>query len=328
MITISQSEIATWTRCPRQWLLTYYLGTVPADPPVTGNMQLGSRIATAMEGYYGYDLDPSAVISMLYRIELDRHPEHLHDLTQERDLAAAMVGGYTEWLAETGKDAHLHVVAVETDVQVPLPGGEGLDVQLRARMDRVVLDEVTGLLSFMDDKTAATFEKHDMLALDPQFRFYSVVQREAVAGVENAPVVAGGTINTLRRVKRSAASRPPYYLRDSFRYTDTELDAELVRIRQICWEIVNARAALDDVYRQTGGDLEAVNRVQRSVCRKVPRVHECKWDCPFVTLCPMMDDGSDWPGVITGSGRYVQEDPYAYYRRDALRTIRTALSGV
>jgi hypothetical protein len=40
----------------------------------------------------------------------------------------------------------------------------------------------------------------------------------------------------------------------------------------------------------------------------------------------MMDDGSDWAGALVSSGRYVQGDPYAYYRNDALRTIREELA--
>jgi hypothetical protein len=141
-----------------------------------------------------------------------------------------------------------------------------------------------------------------------------------------APRVSGGIINTLRRVKRTEKSKPPYYMRDRFRYTDYELDAELVRIEEVVRQILMARWHLNTVYATSGGDIEAVNRVHRQVCRKVPRVHECRWDCPFVTLCPMMDDGSDWAGMLSGSGRFRQADPYSYYREDPLRAVRAALS--
>jgi hypothetical protein len=39
----------------------------------------------------------------------------------------------------------------------------------------------------------------------------------------------------------------------------------------------------------------------------------------------MMDDGSDWPGVLTRSGKFRQDDPYSYYREDPLRAVREVL---
>ena len=45
MITISNSEMTAWDRCPRKWLTLYYLGYAPADEPVTGNRLLGLYLA-------------------------------------------------------------------------------------------------------------------------------------------------------------------------------------------------------------------------------------------------------------------------------------------
>lgn len=320
MITVSNSEVATWDRCRRQWYLKYYLGAAPAEPDVTGAAVLGTRVHAALEGMYGYDLDPLAVLGTLYALAVDKFPDYRADLMAERDMASTMVEGYIEWAAEKGIDAGLRVVAVEQDVQVPVPG---LPVTLRARMDQVVLDEETGLLSFLDWKTGAAFTRHEHLALDPQFKFYSVVQK--LARGPGAPEVDGGIVRTLRKVKRGDRSRPPYYQEDRFRYTPQELDAAQVRISAICEQILSARAALDYIYREAGGQLDYVNAVQRIELYPSPRPAECRWDCPFVTLCPMMDDGSDWPGVIVGSGRYIQTDPYRYYRDDPLRAVREVL---
>jgi hypothetical protein len=324
MITISNSEIQLWSRCPRSWFITYYLGFVPSDEPATGNKQLGGRVAVAMEGFYGYQLDPLAVLGLLYRFELEKHPDAVEDIVAERDLAEIMVSGYLEWLAETGEDGDLEVVATETDLQVPLPGIEG--VMLRARMDRVVRQLSDGVLLFADDKTAATFEKHEVLELDPQMKFYALMQHLATRDQDNAPVVNGGMINTLRRVKRTSKSQPPYYQRDRFRYNPDVTESTHHRVRQVCLEIINARGNLDAVYA-AGGNLSQVNFLQRTLLRPVPIPHDCKWSCSLAAgLCGMMDDGSDWPGVLQRSGRFTQADPYEYYRNDALRTIREELA--
>ncbi len=324
MITISNTEINTWQRCRRKWFLAYFLGYQPAVEEVTGHRILGVRVHTALEGYYGYDLDPLAVLGVLYQIEIDASPEFEADLLTERELASAMVEGYIEWAAETGADAGLKVVATEADITVPLPGVEG--VQIRGKLDQVVLNEQTGLLSFHDWKTAASFEKHEILVLDPQFRFYSMIQ--ALASGQDGPRVSGGMLTTLRRVKRSDRSRPPYYQRDEFRYDPVTIDSTLAKVQQIGASIVAAREQLSWVYAPDGGngDLELLNTVQRALFPPTPILRDCGWSCPFVTLCPMMDDDSDWAGALIRSGAYTQQDPYSYYSDDPLRRVREKLA--
>ena len=329
LIAISNSEIACWDRCRRKWYLAYYMGMVPADEIPFGNMQLGIRVHAALEGWYGYQLDPVGVLRVLYELAIQAFPDFQADLEAERETAVIMVSGYLDWVAETGADAELELIATETDLQVPFPKLPG--VALRARMDQVVLDHSVGVLRFLDHKTAANFDAHDMMALDPQFKFYSIVHRllNHLGGRHEADaLVSGGIRNTLRRVKRTSRSSPPYYQRDTFTYNDEELDAAEARVFRICTEILDARSQLDYVYDPVnggGGLLEHVNGVQRADLYPTPRPHECRWDCPFVNVCPMMDDGSDWPGVLTRSGRYKQDDPYQYYREDPLRAVREVL---
>jgi PD-(D/E)XK nuclease superfamily len=320
-VAISNSEISTFDRCRRKWYLAYYLGMVPSDDPPVGNAILGTRVHAALEGYYGYQLDPSDVLNVLYALEADASPDWKTELMAEREIAVTMVTGYLEWVAETGEDANLRVVAVEQDAEVPLPGMPG--VLLKARMDQVVYSEETGMLSFLDHKTAATFDSHDIMDLNPQFKFYSIVQR-LLAGPDGPPV-SGGIINTLRRVKRTERSKPPYYRRDGFRYNDVQLIAALERVTAIAGQIRQARAMLDDTYQRAGGDLHAVNALQRRELYPSPIATLCRWDCPFVAICPAMDDGSDWPGIMTRSGKYRQDNPYRYYRNDPLRAVRDAL---
>ena len=334
MISISNSEMFTWQRCKRLWFVRYYLGYTPDAEEVTGNRILGVRIHCALQGHYGYGLDPLAVLGVLYQIELDASPEYEAELTAERDLASAMVEGYLEWVASTGEDAGLRVVATEAELELPLPGVEG--VSLKAKLDQAVLNETTGLLSFLDFKTAGNFERHEILALNPQFKFYSVMQKLASMGWDSLgnsyepgpggpPRVDGGIIRTLRRVKRSARSKPPYYATDEFRYDPESIASQLAKMQRLGYEIKKARAQLDWCYTEGEGDLELVNTVQRSLFPPTQIETDCSWRCPLVTLCPMMDDGSDWAGVLQNSGQFRQEDPYAYYENDPLVRVRQIL---
>jgi hypothetical protein len=325
-ITMTNSEFFTWQRCPRFWFLRYYLGYTPDADEVTGSRILGIRIHAALEGMYGYGLDPLTVLHLLYKIALEQFPDNEAELIKERDLASAMVEGYIEWTAATGADAGLAVIATEAAVTVPLPGVEGVD--LRAKLDRVILDEQTGLLSFVDDKTAASFERHEILAINPQFRFYSLVQKLAAREVPGAPRVLGGVVNTLRRVKRTDRSKPPYYQRDPFRYTEVNIGSTLLKVTGLAQQIMETRRHLDWIYAENGGkaDLTLLNHYQLLHLAPTPIETDCSWRCPFVQLCPLMDDGSDWVGSLVRSGHFRQEDPYSYYERDPLAEVRQMLA--
>jgi PD-(D/E)XK nuclease superfamily len=323
-IQISNSELFTFGRCPRLWLLKYYLGYTPDADEVTGNRILGTRIHAALEGYYGYGLDPLSVLHLIYQFALQDFPDSERELVIERDLGSAMIEGYIEWLSAEGKDAGLTVVATEADVSVPLPGVPG--AELRAKLDQVTLDEATGLLSFLDHKTAATFERHEILMLNPQFRFYSLVQKLAAREVPGAPRVLGGLVNTLRRVKRTDKSKPPYYQRDPFRFNEDMINATLLKVTGLARKIVAARNSLDWIYTEGQADLTLLNAFQQINLPPTPIETDCSWRCPHVELCPMMDDGSDWVGALVRSGHYRQEDPYSYYDRDPLSRVRQALA--
>lgn len=325
MIQISQSEIATFKRCPRKWFVNYYLGFQPANPLPYGNSPLGVRVHAALEGWYGYQLDPVTVITILYRIEIERHPEYEQELRAEYELAVAMAAGYIEWIAETGADSDLEVVATEAEVIVPLPGVEG--IELRARMDQVAIQPSNGTLGFMDYKTGATFERAQLLRLDPQMKFYSLVQQLAASRTgPDHPVVLGGWITQLKRVKRTERAQPPFYQRDPFRYNPDEIRATYLKVRDICGQIARVRARLDTAYARSGNDLGVINELQRAELSPTPIIRDCSWSCPLANdLCGSMDDGSDWPGMLA-SGAWVQDDPYAYYRQDPLREVREELS--
>lgn len=322
---ISNSEIAMWLRCPRQWMNAYYYGAAPAEPAVTGAMILGTRIHVALQAWKdpAYQLDPVLVLQVLYRLAIREHPEHEVELRAELETAVIMVSGLAEWMNGDGPGDRLEWLAAERAVTVPLPGLPG--VELRAKLDALVRDQASGQLAFLDWKTSANFERHEVLALDPQFRLYSLVMALLAASGQPEQPVLGGAVITLRRCKRTSRSTPPYYQYDQFRYNPADVEAEYRKVAQACREILAARAALDQVH-QGGRDLAAVNTVQQSACRPVKIPDDCKWRCPFVALCPMQDDGSDWPGVLQRSGAFTQSDPYARYADDPLAAVRAGLA--
>lgn len=324
MLAISNSELQTWARCPRKWLIAYYLQYQPADEAPTGSRNGGIRVHTALEGMYGYGLDPVAVLGILFAEAIEAHPDYENELLAERELYSTMVEGYVEWLAETGKDADQVVIATEADVTVPCPGIEG--VLLRARLDQRFRNGA-GLIGFMDYKTGS-FERHEILELDVQMRFYCLIEYLRMQG-QMGNIPTGGQVTTLRRVKRTSTSKPPYYQRDPFWYSPEIMASTLVRVQKLVREILSARQSLDWVYSQDMTVPEwqqLLDITQRSVCRNVPILTDCSWSCPLASgLCAAMDDGSDWGSILVRSGRYVQADPYAHYSRNDIERVRAKL---
>jgi hypothetical protein len=331
MITISNSEMSTWDRCKRMWLALYYFGVAPAAESVTSNRLLGIRIHTALEGYYGYDLDPMTVLRVVYAIEIESNPEDAAELKNEMDMALAMAEGYLGWLEETGEDYGLRVVSTEQDFQIPMPGRDG--VMLRSRLDQVLFRESDEALLYLDHKTATNFERHELMELDVQMPHYALMQKLAVAGMPDAPVIGGGALNTLRRVKRTSRSTPPYYRRDYFYFSDDDLATAWHRANSIVKEILEARSKLDWFFSRSPdmndpANLEMLNLIQREHLRPTPMLNDCSWRCPLSQgLCKAMSDGSDWQGMLWQSGHWKSVDPYEYYRDDLLDRIRSMMSG-
>jgi len=307
----------------------YYYGFHLADPPPVGNAQLGIKVHTAMEALYGYDLDPLAVLTLLYGQDIEARPEYEEQLRKEQELAAAMVSGYLEWAISESVDADLRLEKAEAEIRIPMPGFPG--VELRARLDQILHEISTGHRLFLDFKTADSFDAHTILELNPQFRFYSVLMH-LQAGIDwtgpypdfiTPPM--GGIIRTLRRCKRTERARPPFYASDPFRYNPDQLTTTWLRTSRIVGEIMEARAALDEVAAR-GGDMALLNSVQRHRLRPVPIATDCKWRCELSKgVCVGMDDGSDWAGMLR-SPRFEQGDPYAYYERGTLDGIRRQLA--
>lgn len=334
-IGMSQSEIGLWKRCRRHWLTEYYWGFLEADPSPLGARNFGTRNHLALEAHFGYGMDPLAVLDIIYGAEVTQHPDLAKELNADLEMAKIMVEGLLEWMAAEGHLASFRVVVTEAEVRVPLPGFEGR-VDLRAKLDQVgqILD--SGLLAFLDWKNKDQFSPPVLLRNDPQMRLYSLIQwldagypppapgRGLPDTAGMPPLVLGGIVATLRKVKRTKTSKPPYYAWDPFNHTPEIMATTLIGAQAVAGEILSARAALDDAYAR-GGQLEQIDMIQRSLLRPTWIERDCSWSCPLAKgACAMMDDGSDWVGHFVRSGKYVQGDPYERYSRGSIAALASA----
>lgn len=310
MLSASPSELAKFLRCRRSWALTYYYRWA-VDPlrtkPVSAAL-LGTRIHAAMEGYYGYNIDPLTALGIIYDTARNERPEYAAELTGEQDYATVMVAGYLEWAAENGLDEEHDVVATEQEVSFTIKLSNGEDAVVHGKLDQVVHRRIDGAMQLRDWKTVGSLSKANLIVLDPQMRCYS-----ALLALTNSDLRVDGALYTMMlRSKRTARASGPFYDQVFIRYNAAEQESAMLRITGIMDDMARVKKALDD-----GVD-------HRLVAYHQPITDRCGWDCPFVNVCHMFDDGSRVQDAM--EGEFLKDaNPYAYRQLDLLAQVKAAV---
>lgn len=306
-LNISNSEMQLFLDDRRIWWLTHYrrLRFKRGHREVTGARALGTRVHRALELAYSDDVNPTAQLKKIYEAEeadfksVGVSQFELDGLWKEFDLAHAMVSGFVDWVEENGIDNGLTVVAREDVVQVKshIPG-----VFWRGKMDQRILREADGARLFRDFKTVGNLtDPIKMLPHDPQMRFYHLLeymQSIEQTGGEPQWRTDGALYLMLRKVKRTAAAKPPFFGQLEVHHNIHEIRNTYKIAARITDEIVELRNALD-----AGGDFHYL-------CPPRPN-RDWTWKNDFFPVMSLFDDGSDFEGMLA---EYYEEcDPDERY---------------
>jgi hypothetical protein len=309
-LTISNSEIQTWKSCRRKWWLTYYRELGMKQERMDGPLALGTKVHIALEGLYTDGKNPITIIDDLYAVDLKkceesedlRLQEMVVTLKKEQDLAHAMLEGYMAWREEEAIDHGMIIAGAEQVVQVK-SGIEG--VFLRGKMDQRWERTIDGARRFRDFKTVQEFATPvKILPMDEQMKFYHLLEyldSLDTTGGEPQWRTDGAIYTMLRKVKRTATAKPPFYMQIEISHNMDELRSMWKRVMKVCIEIVEARQALD-----AGGDHQYLLPPRPS--------RDCTWSCPFMAACPMFDDGSNVEQLL--DEHYTHVDPHERYREE------------
>ncbi|GAA2141730.1 hypothetical protein GCM10009760_26210 [Kitasatospora kazusensis] len=311
MRSVTASELGAWRRCRRKWWLTYHRQLGPIRPDTVNAAALGTLVHLGLEAHYtaADSRDPAAVVRARAEqdtAELEQTGQHTKaaKAAKQADLAVTIVTGYLQWLAETGADDDLEVIAAEQAITAPVPALPG--VQLLGKLDLRVRRHSDGARLFFDHKTVQSIDQHEQTAhMSPQFKHYALLEqldlqaRQGQGQVADGERTGGAIVNMLRKVGRSATSRPPFYGR---------------------WEVSFNRIALRHYAEQAFALIRETERAGLLLDLPDANPHaivpptvtrDCAWDCPFKPVCPMFDDGSDAEGVLGIA--YTWTDPLARY---------------
>ena len=312
----SNSEVQTFKRCRRKWWLGWHRGlrAKTGDSPV-GPMAVGVRGHAALAQWYVTPGTPrtnprDALERLIVRdwSALTQHhgvvpPELEKKFVSDADLERIMLEGYMEWLAETGDDADLEVIAPETVLAHDLQFVDTPDDKQAfyiGRLDARVRRKSDGAHQFIDHKFVAEFTTPArVLHLDEQMLGYQLLEEQ---NAPNGEKVSGALYNMLRRVRRTAKATPPFYLRMFVGHNPLELLSYRTRLYAVIRDIMNVEKGLRDT------EISPLVYVYPTPTR------DCAWQCPFFAVCGMFDDGSRVEAAL--DTYYEKGDPRDYYRRE------------
>lgn len=298
-IRISNSEIQTFKDCRRRWWFTYYRRLQPKLKDFTGALALGSRIHEALDQYYSSNMerDLLEVHAALVATDMKTLTDEFRDTTAletEAELGRVMLEGYLEWMELEGIDSELEMISTEEIIERPMMNGR---VILQGKIDMRVRRKIDGVRMFRDFKTVGgSFADFGSIAhMNEQVLTYMTLEEAQNKEGERSE---GGIFTMLRKVKRGAYAKPPFYDQIEVRHNAFTLRSFFQRLE----------GTLEDMLRVRDG-LDAGESHYKLAYPKPSR--DCKWKCQFFSICPLVDDGSAAEAAI--SDAFESKDPYGYY---------------
>lgn len=274
---------------------------MPKKKDFTGALALGSRIHEALDQYYSQGiplLEAHSALVAKDKALLEAEFRDTYDLDAEADLGRIMLEGYLQWVEDEGIDAELEMISTEEIIQMPMFDGE---VILQGKLDMRVRRKIDGVRMFRDFKTVggSFADFANQAQMNEQILTYMLLEHAQNKTPEER--AEGGIFTMLKKVKRSAAAKPPFYEQIEVRHNVFTMRAFWQRIHGTVSDLMGVKKALD-----SGADPNFV---------AYPRpTKDCKWKCQFYTICPLIDDGSAAEEAI--SEMYEVSDPYGYYKSE------------
>lgn len=285
----TNSEVRTFKRCRRKWYLSQVRRLYPIKDEVTGAAATGTRLHSTLEDIYNGVTVDDALARLAAEAEADceLYPMEAPQIRKDAELVRVMVEGFVEFMSDEGEDEDYEILGVEQIVEVDHPTLPG--VRLLGKLDQLVYKISTGEVMFRDWKSVGDFSRVRLLVNDEQLKHYMLLLRLAVAQelmeLRDGQQARGGIYAMLKKSKRTARAKPPFYRLETIRHNDTAIYNYFDRLTQEIQDILDVEGAIE-----AGGD-------HTTIAYPNP-TRDCSWDCPYATVCPMFDDGSDVESVL------------------------------
>lgn len=245
-VRISNSEVQTFKDCRRRWWLTYYRRLKPKITEFTGALALGSRIHEALDRHYSTGQDLLEAHADLVKEDMKKLQDDFRDtsaLEADADLGRVMLEGYLEWVENEGIDAELEMISTEEILERPMMDGK---VVLQGKIDMRVRRKIDGARMIRDFKTVGgSFADFGAMShMNEQVKTYMLL--DEVQEGETGERTDGAIFTMLRKVKRGAYAKPPFYDQIEVRHNRFTLRAFLEQLEGVLSDMLDVREALDN----------------------------------------------------------------------------------
>jgi hypothetical protein len=191
------SDIDHFLTCRRLWAWNYVHDFHP--PEVRhGARPLGTRVHKALEFLYaGHTDDPVGLFNalsakdMAWQEDNASAPWEIDALYKETVIGRKLIEKYVEWIAESGEDDGLEVVAVEEMIEAPILGG---DVLLRGKVDVKFRYVDSGFLLLNDFKTVGRLDSGTRAKLEHSYQHHVYMGIESLANPDEPMPHAANTL--------------------------------------------------------------------------------------------------------------------------------------
>jgi hypothetical protein len=280
---IRYSQIAKFRRCRRSWLLEYVQGLeLDREAGTTkGARDLGTLVHKLAETYYSNEDWREQLSTEREILREDGHWSE--EWGAHFELAQIMFEGYVQWLGNEGADASEKVLHVEPQLRMYFGNYHGDEVYLTGKPDLIKQNTITGVVFIDDTKTVQSLE--DVQHHAPQGLTYAILAKDNF-GLD----VGAFRTNQLKKVKRTARAKPPFYSRPEMLITPEHLKNHH---EQLEGQLDSMVEFVQQFEREGYSDRKAHNKIFYP-----NQAGTCSWDCDFLPVCKQMDNGSNFEHII------------------------------
>jgi hypothetical protein len=279
---LTNSQIETYQRCRRQHWWEYVHRLVPNElPNPLKASELGTRVHKFCERYYSGEKSSDLIEELQSSIDAIANVTPDSDAHKAAIIVLSVFEGYIDWLADTGADQGIGVIAAESVHTRTMP--EFPDVIFAGTIDLETEE------SIVDLKTCKVpfNTKIKTLRRSRQLVGYAWL-------LEPKRYVNQMKFRIMKQSTRSERTEGPYYTEETLPITRARLRNHEVHLRELVPQI-------QEQYTRT------------TLPAPTPAEH-CSWICPFYLVCDAADQGEDYEQLIKDD--FHQGDPDERYHED------------
>jgi len=272
-----QSEFGKWKRCRRahHWQYTegLYLTSPEGQLPTPNKSDIGTYAHVGFAALHKGETLDSALMLVAAEHEHRFAGETTDEWDKTVEYALSSVRHYNDWLEE-GHTTGQKILGVEMPWEAELDSNSYRFRWVYGTTDLVVDDPLTGVV-VVDMKTVGS-QTQTPEEVDFQLRTYAWAYWQ-----ETGIVPARAEHRMVKRVLHGGTAKPPFVSTHGIHINEGILTMHHLHMAVMATEIDWARESeVQDQYLY-------------------PNPHkDCKWDCSYRDICPLVDDGGDVESVV------------------------------